>query len=276
MLHSLLAAAQTRLGLEDHPWLDDAVERAAVFALAFLGVDLFFCRGPLRGPLLRLFSQGGQSKESQRRFLSQLAAKLIGIVFLSAIMPLAFQALADPALAGGDRFRDTTPVSWRMVEIGSGYFLYDIIICLLKFSDNGFEFMLHAVVCCSVFLTATAKGVMHYYGAAFLMWELSTPLMYVRWLMLKAGLGKSALMPLVNVAFMLVFFGCRNVWGPIMTLRFWRDGGLQLASSAPALPHTAIHVIRVMAIALNCLNTYWFSQMVRIAVKGGKPKQKAV
>jgi len=29
-----------------------------------------------------------------------------------------------------------------------------------------------------------------------------------------------------------------------MTLRFWRDGGLQLASSAPALPHTAIHVIR--------------------------------
>lgn len=25
-----------------------------------------------------------------------------------------------------------------------------------------------------------AQGVMHYYGAAFLMWELSTPLMYVR------------------------------------------------------------------------------------------------
>jgi len=48
----------------------------------------------------------------------------------------AFQALADPALAGGDRFRDTTPVSWRMVEIGSGYFLYDIIICLLKFSGE--------------------------------------------------------------------------------------------------------------------------------------------
>lgn len=34
MLHSLLAAAQTRLGLEDHPWLDDAVERAAVFGEA--------------------------------------------------------------------------------------------------------------------------------------------------------------------------------------------------------------------------------------------------
>jgi hypothetical protein len=31
-----------------------------------------------------------------------------------------------------------------------------------------------------------------------------------------------------------------------------------------------------MAISLNCLNTYWFSQMVRIALKGGKPKTKAV
>lgn len=51
-------------------------------------------------------------------------------------------------------------------------------------------------------------------GAAFLMWELSTPFMYIRWLMLKAGLGSSAAMPLANVAFMLVFFGCRNVWGP--------------------------------------------------------------
>lgn len=38
----------------------------------------------------------------------------------------AFQALADPALAGGDRFRATTPTSWRMVEIGSGYFMYDV------------------------------------------------------------------------------------------------------------------------------------------------------
>ena len=36
----------------------------------------------------------------------------------------------------------------------------------------------------------------------------------LRWLMLKAGLGGSSLMPLVNIAFMLVFFGCRNVWGP--------------------------------------------------------------
>jgi hypothetical protein len=31
-----------------------------------------------------------------------------------------------------------------------------------------------------------------------------------------------------------------------------------------------------MCIALNLLNTYWFSQMVRVAIKGGQPKTKAV
>ncbi len=31
-------------------------------------------------------------------------------------------------------------------------------------ADNGFEFLLHAVVCCSVFCTATALGRMHYFG----------------------------------------------------------------------------------------------------------------
>jgi hypothetical protein len=46
------------------------------------------------------------------------------------------------------------------------------------------------------------------------MWELSTPFMYLRWLMLKAGYGNTAPMQVVNVTFMLVFVGCRNVWGP--------------------------------------------------------------
>ena len=51
-------------------------------------------------------------------------------------------------------------------------------------------------------------------GAAFLLWELSTPFMYMRWLLLKAGWGHTRLLKAVNVAFMAVFFGCRNVWGP--------------------------------------------------------------
>lgn len=57
----------------------------------------------------------------------QLAAKLVGMVFLACVMPLAFRCLGDPDLAGGRRFTAVTPTSQRMVEIGSGYFLYDIV-----------------------------------------------------------------------------------------------------------------------------------------------------
>ena len=284
MLHALLEALQAKLGLEDHPWLDEALERGTAFgegsgrcvrragvprsrgvqllrlplppplpplpppplrrpptlccpptaaaAIGFLVVDVFLCFGPLRFPLLRLFNQHGQGKDAQRRFLSQVGAgrlvvctrgpeqapylpptrcprsvaalplhswrqkwwassfsqpschwwvgrllyarrrlpcqRCLGFLvqarlhhrqcsrhstLLSFLMPnlterqiertnrpsclpQAFQALADPALGAGQRFSATTPVSRRMVEVGAGYFLYDIVICLLKFGGG--------------------------------------------------------------------------------------------------------------------------------------------
>lgn len=246
------------------------------FAFGLLLLDFAIAHGPLRRKLLKAFKHDKKSAEEQRRFLSQLSAKLVGMVFLASVMPLAIRCLADPAMSGGRRFLTHTHLSEQVVEVGAGYFLYDIVLCLTKFDDNGIEFLVHAAVCCLVFCTASAMGVMHYYGAAFLMWELSTPLMYIRWLMLKSGLGASPALKAVNLAFAAVFFACRNVWGPVMTLNFWRESAAELASGSPALPPSAIWGIRFLACCLNCLNAYWFAQMARIALRGGQPKQKAV
>lgn len=49
------------------------------------------------------------------------------MLFLGCVMPLAIRCLADPELAGGRRFTAVTATSQRMVEIGCGYFLYDIV-----------------------------------------------------------------------------------------------------------------------------------------------------
>ena len=81
-------------------------------------------------------------------------------------------------------------------------------------ADNGSAFLVHAIVCATVYILSCLTAQLQFYGAAFLMWELSTPFMYARWLLLKAGWGESKLLAAVNVAFMAVFFGCRNVWGP--------------------------------------------------------------
>lgn len=50
-------------------------------------------------------------------------------------------------------------------------------------------------------------------GACFLLWELSTPFMYIRWLMLKAGLAKSRGMMVANLVGALWVFCGSNAWG---------------------------------------------------------------
>lgn len=71
--------------------------------------------------------------------------------------------------------------------------------------------------------------------------------------MLKAGLSNTSLMPLVNVAFMLVFFGCRNVWGPSECCP--KDGALATCSVRRPLVWAAgwaLHPGSVLDCALPC------------------------
>lgn len=51
-------------------------------------------------------------------------------------------------------------------------------------------------------------------GAAFLMWELSTPFLYLRWVLLKLGKADSKLAMLNSAIGFIVFFLCRNCFGP--------------------------------------------------------------
>ncbi len=51
-------------------------------------------------------------------------------------------------------------------------------------------------------------------GAAFLMFELSTPFINARWMLLKLGMAGSRLLALNNLVGFLVFFLCRNCYGP--------------------------------------------------------------
>jgi hypothetical protein len=99
--------------------------------------------------------------------------------------------------------------------LAAGYFLYDVILCITRFNENGIAFSIHAVVCCFAYFTAIVTGQLHHIGAGFLLWEASTPFLYFRWVLLKAGLAESKyLMPFANYAFILVFFFCRVVYGP--------------------------------------------------------------
>jgi len=104
--------------------------------------------------------------------------------------------------------------------LAAGYFLYDVILCITRFNENGVAFSIHAVICCIAFSTAIVTGQLHHIGAGFLFWEASTPFLYFRWVLLKTGLAESKyLMPLANYSFILAFFCCRVVYGP---RKYWK------------------------------------------------------
>lgn len=47
----------------------------------------------------------------------------------------------------------------------------------------------------------------------FLLWELSTPFVYTRWFLHKAGLSRTTAYKVNGVLMVVVFFLCRNVAG---------------------------------------------------------------
>lgn len=215
------------------------------------------------------------SKEA-RRLCGQVAARAVGCVFLFMMFPPAFRVLRDPELAADPLYASNSN-SINCIVLASGYFIYDVFICLMRYGENGPEFLLHGVLCSLAYGFPVLSGCLHRMGAAFLMWELSTPFLYLRWVLLKSGRGETRLMGFANAAFALTFFGCRVVYGPIMSYDFWQTTQKELAHPKGGIPVEVIYAYYVAMVTLNSLNYYWFSQIVRTALSNdGKKKLKAV
>ena len=106
--------------------------------------------------------------------------------------------------------------------------MYDVYISLARFSDNGAAFVIHATLCCAAYSYSLLSHNLNYLGSCFLMWEISTPLLYLRWLVLKLN-RKGAVVAAANAAFVLSFMGCRVIYGPSESL-------------LPTIPSPCMHV----------------------------------
>lgn len=112
------------------------------------------------------------------------------------------------------------------------------------------------------------------------MWELSTPFMHARWFLYKIGKDKTALYPANALLGMLIFFLCRNCFGPWLSFAFLKqsDAALRTARGKKELWMPAIWFFRSAVVILNGLNAYWFSKMFKMlmeAVKGAGAKAEA-
>ena len=90
-----------------------------------------------------------------------------------------------------DQFTRLTYISTNragsLFAITTGYFLWDTMVSLLYLRENGPGFLIHAVLCCYVFV-CSYKPFMQYYGVHFLLWELSSPFLNLHWFFDKCDL----------------------------------------------------------------------------------------
>jgi TLC domain len=125
----------------------------------------------------------------------------------AAQVPIAVWAIANRDLRT-DRFYGTHPLTHYMLCCAGGFFLHDAVSCLLRESPF---YIVHGLTCCLGYTLGAAYGCGHFYGGLFLMWEVSTPFVQLRWVLYKMGLTETILYKL-NGIMMVLSFGIARVF----------------------------------------------------------------
>lgn len=154
----------------------------------------------------------------------------------------------DPVLA-------TTFSSEALISFSFVYFCFDLYITWRWLPLYGYGFLLHAILCSFAYGCAHLPY-MHYYGAAFLLLEMSTPFVHLNQI-----LPRTSLVYLVNgVVLLLVFFAVRIVYTPWLSWQF-----LQTLFAQNDLSVVIAVMLMVCLLCLNGLNFYWYTLMLRKA-----------
>ena len=146
-------------------------------------------------------------------------------------------------------------VSTRLMTFTSGFFLYDLAAW---FPDPVMTF--HALGGGALYWYSMASGKLHRTSASHVLWEISTPFVHAReWLTL-TGRKNTRLYKINGVVMMVAFFAFRNYGGAVMLRAALRDS-LGVVRPGPR------EALRLVSVAMNALNAFWFSKMLRGAVR---------
>ncbi|KAL2037251.1 hypothetical protein N7G274_009940 [Stereocaulon virgatum] len=185
----------------------------------------------------------------------------------------------------------------------AGYFAWDVLVSSMHLDVLGPGSLAHAISA----LIVTCLGFhpfANYYGIAFVLYELSTPLLNIHWFFDKCKLTGSRIQLYNGILLLITFFGCRLVWGTYQTVHIYRDiwyvlhtpGGREPASKswlssspvtstpdraeimrfsgAQVLPPWLAYVYLGSNTLLSALNFYWFWLMIAAVRKRFVPAEK--
>lgn len=192
-------------------------------------------------------------------FIAFIHSAIAGYVaFYAAIYPE--QSTLDDLIYGYSSFAQYVYI------FSSGYFLWDIIICVYY---KYWGFLAHGLAAFFCFSNALYP-LFHYHGMFFLAYELSTPFYHIRWFLGKIGKENSTVYIWVTRLFVVTFFVVRIIMGFTKSwewyILIWPyvTGKRECHSRFVFLGYILCNII------LNGLNLHWGSSMFKLL----SPKKK--
>jgi len=213
------------------------------------------------------------TEEELDRLASKTVIKLVNESFNLVQVPLAFYVLGQPELKS-NKLYGISRASRALNNIGAGFFLQDLGNVIRRYKTAGPEMLLHAGVCCPIYIFASQKEMAHFFSSGFMLWELSTPFVHAREIMAQMKMGKTKAYAINGVLMIAVFFACRNVYGNVLLFQFWRKSREDIMGMNPDLrppgkrmSKATAYTIRTCGVAMSLLNGFWFSKMIQGAMK---------
>ena len=214
---------------------------------------------PLLGPILTpKYHSLGDRKGHFNTLLSSTVHAIVASTLTMYI--LAF------GLMGTNRVFSKSPIGFMAMQISLGYLVADFIVCLGdQYLRKDLGSMAHHIAgILGLYTGLYNQGKYLFYIVYRLISELSTPFVNLRWVLQVLDEKNSPWYLFASLGMMVTFAACRIIVIPW----HWYDFYFTLVnpgSSIFALPWRVYFIVNF--IVFDILNIYWFSKMIKGAVK---------
>lgn len=196
------------------------------------------------------------SKRNQINFNVHVVSMVQCVIILGLSAPL----FNDPVLSK-DRVDGYTPYCGFVISMATGYFIWDVLICIRYYNLFGFGFLLHGAGALLVFIQGL-RPFTQYYAPIFLLFEASTPFVNIHWFAghLSEGSIPEWVQKINGLILIIVFPAVRILWGFYQAARLAQD----ILKPSVRLSHPTWIAVSLLVsnILLDTLNVYWYYKMI--------------